>query len=159
MGTLLLVDDNLQLLAFYKLVLERAGHQVRTADTCRQAVELLDEVEPEIVIMDLRMPEMEDGLGLIRTIRDRARPEGKSRMKLVVTSGWTEDLMGTPENDAVDCLLPKPVRMEVLLRSIAKLAPMVLLCLVTLRPLTAESLRSAAVPAVLSTGEIHTFRP
>ena len=41
MSRLLLVDDNTQLLDFYKLVLEQAGHQVRTAETCGRAVQLL----------------------------------------------------------------------------------------------------------------------
>jgi hypothetical protein len=40
-------------------------------------------------------------------------------------SGWIEDLAGTLERDSVDCVLPKPVRMELLLQSIAKLVPAV----------------------------------
>ena len=122
MCSLLLVDDNTQLLGFYKLVLERAGHQVQTADTCRQAVALLAETDPEIVIMDLRVPEVADGLGLIRTLKTRARPESGNRAKVIVISGWIDDLFETPEKDSVDCVLPKPVRMEMLLRSIAQLA-------------------------------------
>jgi CheY-like chemotaxis protein len=122
MCSLLLVDDNTQLLDFYKLVLEQAGHQVQTAKTCRQAVALLGRTDPEIVIMDLRMPEIADGLGLIRTLRDRVRPQGSARAKVIVISGWTADLLETPEKDSVDCVLPKPVRMELLLRSIARLA-------------------------------------
>ena len=122
MCSLLLVDDNTQLLDFYKLVLEQAGHQVRTAETCSQAVELLAVTDPEIVIMDLRVPEMADGLGLIRTLKDRVRPQGQSRAKVIVLSGWIEDLFETPEKDSVDCVLSKPVRMEILLRSVARLA-------------------------------------
>ena len=122
MSSLLLVDDNTQLLDFYKLVLEQAGHQVLTAETCRHAVELLTVTDPEIVIMDLRMPEIADGLGLIRTLKDRASPPGQNRAKVIVISGWIEDLFETPEKDSVDCVLPKPVRMETLLRSIARLA-------------------------------------
>jgi len=122
MCILLLVDDNTQVLDFYKLVLEQAGHQVLTAETCNQAVALLAESNPEIVIMDLRVPEISDGLGLIRTLKDRAQPEGGNRAKVIVISGWIEDLSDTLEKDSVDCMLPKPVRMELLLRSIARLA-------------------------------------
>ncbi|MBZ5593579.1 MAG: response regulator [Acidobacteriia bacterium] len=123
MCRLLLVDDNVQLLSFYSLVLEQAGHDVRIAETCRRARVLLDEIDPEIVIMDLRVPEMEDGLGLIRTLKAHARPPGSPPVKIVVTSGWTEHLAGTPESHSVDCILPKPVRMDVLLESISRLAP------------------------------------
>jgi two-component system sensor histidine kinase RpfC len=122
MCSLLLVDDNVRLLEFYGLVLEQAGHQVRIAETCARAVTLLKEIDPEIVIMDLRLPKMEDGLGLIRALKNYVRPRGKAPLKVVVVSGWTEDLLDTAEKDAVDCVLPKPVRMEVLLQSIARLA-------------------------------------
>jgi DNA-binding NtrC family response regulator len=122
MCSLLLVDDNTQLLGFYKLVLEEAGHQVRTAETCSQAAALLAATDPEIVIMDLRVPDLADGLGLIRKLKHRVRPPGSNRAKVIVISGWIEDLSDTPEKDCVDCVLPKPVRMETLLRSIARLA-------------------------------------
>ena len=123
MCSLLLVDDDLHILELYRLVLERAGHRVHIAETCARAVTLLNEIDPEIVIMDLRVPELEDGLGLIRRLKAHMRAPGKRPLKVVVTSGWTEDLAGTPERDSVDCVLPKPVRMELLLQSIARLAP------------------------------------
>jgi CheY-like chemotaxis protein len=123
MCSILLVDDNLQILELYGLVLEQAGHHVQIAETCARAVTLLNETDPEIVIMDLRVPQMEDGLGLIRTLKAHVRAPGKRALKVVVTSGWIEDLAGTPERDSVDCVLPKPVRMELLLQSIARLAP------------------------------------
>ncbi len=122
MCSVLLVDDNVQILEFYSLVLSQVGHQVRIAETCARALALLKEVDPEIVIMDLRVPEMEDGLGLIRTLKAHVRAPGKPRRKVVVISGWIEDLAATPEQDSVDCALPKPVRMELLLQSIARLA-------------------------------------
>ena len=135
MSSLLLVDDNAQLLDFYKLVLEQAGHQVRTSETCAEAVALLGASDPEIVIMDLRMPELEDGLGLIRRLKEHTRPPGKRPMKVVVISGWVEDLLNAPEKGSVDRVLAKPVRMEVLLRSISELALLAFLCLAAVRPL------------------------
>jgi DNA-binding response OmpR family regulator len=108
MSRLLLVDDNAQLLHFYKLVLEEAGHHVRTAALCSEAVRLLDEVDPEIVIIDLCVPEMKDGLGLIRAVKDHARPDGMPPAKVVVVSGWTDNLVNEPENKRVDCVLTSP---------------------------------------------------
>ena len=121
MAHLLLVDDNVQLLGLYKMVLERAGHQVRTAETLGQAVELLRVTDPEIVVMDLRVPEMKDGLSLIRTVRDHTPVARQTPAKIVVISGWTEDLDETPERRSVDRVLQKPVRIELLLRSISEL--------------------------------------
>jgi DNA-binding response OmpR family regulator len=122
MCRLLLVDDDGQLLEFYRLVLEHAGHQVLIAETCQAAVELLIESDPEVVIMDLRLPKIEDGLALIRTLKKHQYPPDRRRPKVIVNSGWTEDLLPTAEKDWVDCVLSKPMRMEVLLRSISELA-------------------------------------
>ncbi len=122
MSRLLLVDDDCQLLELYKLILEHAGHHVEIAETCSAAFLLLRKTDPEIVIMDLRVPEMEDGLALIRTLKNHKRPPGRPPLKVIVTSGWTEDLPAGPERDSVHRVLAKPVRMEVLLRSITELA-------------------------------------
>jgi len=43
-------------------------------------------------------------------------------LKVVVASGWTEDLPTEVQKQAVDRVLAKPVGMQVLLRSIAELA-------------------------------------
>jgi CheY-like chemotaxis protein len=78
---------------------------------------------------------LEDGLGLIRTLKNHAPPPGKRPLKIVVISGWVEDLLNAPEKGSVDRVLAKPVRMAVLLRSISELALMAFLCLATVRPL------------------------
>jgi len=122
MPRLLLVDDDWQLLELYKLILEHAGHEVQIAETCRAASLLLVETDPDVVIVDLHVPEMEDGLAFIRSLRHYTRSPGCRARKVIVTSGWTEDLPAEVEREFVDRVLPKPVRMEVLLRSIAELA-------------------------------------
>jgi CheY-like chemotaxis protein len=122
MSRLLLVDDDRQLLELYRLILEHAGHQVQAAETCRAALLLLAETDSEVVIMDLRVPEMEDGLALIRTLKNHKRPPGMPPLRVIVLSGWTEDLPAGVEREFVQRVLAKPVRIEVLLRSIAELA-------------------------------------
>ena len=62
---------------------------------------------------------------IIRSLKSHVRAPGKPALRVVVISGWIEDLAGAPERDSVDCVLPKPVRMELLLQSIAKLVPAV----------------------------------
>jgi len=122
MSRLLLVDDDCQLLELYRVILGHAGHEVQTAETCGAAFRLLAATDPEVVIVDLRVPEMEDGLALIRALKNHQRPPGLPPLKVIVTSGWTEDLPAEVEREFVDRVLAKPVRMEVLLRSIAELA-------------------------------------
>lgn len=68
---------------------------------------------PESVVLDLRLPDAEDGLALIREFR-AASPE----LNIVVLSGWPADIEGRSEAALVDRILAKPVRSEVLLGAI-----------------------------------------
>lgn len=122
MSKLLLVDDDTQLLELFKLILENAGHEVQVAETCSDAVLLFAENNPDVVIADLHVPQTEDGVALIRMLKNYKRPRGYRPLRVIVTTGWTEDLPASVEKEAVDRVLAKPVRTDVLLRSIAELA-------------------------------------
>lgn len=65
---LLLVDDDLSLLKLLSLRLESAGHQVVTAESGPEALEILKQFTPDLVLSDLRMDEM-DGLALFEEIQ------------------------------------------------------------------------------------------
>lgn len=65
---LLLVDDDLSLLKLLALRLESAGHEVITAASGPEALEHLRTIQPDLVLSDLRMDEM-DGLALFAEIQ------------------------------------------------------------------------------------------
>ena len=65
---LLLVDDDLSLLKLLSLRLESAGHEVTTAESGPEALEILKQMTPDLVLSDLRMDEM-DGLALFEEIQ------------------------------------------------------------------------------------------
>jgi two-component system, NtrC family, response regulator PilR len=69
MSNLLIVDDEQSYRQLLSLVFEGDGHNIRTAMNGRQALELL-EVEPaDIIISDVRMPDM-NGIELLRNARE-----------------------------------------------------------------------------------------
>jgi DNA-binding response OmpR family regulator len=113
MARVLLVDDDAEALGIRKLVFESDGHQVVAAENASFARERFRTEPPESVILDLRIPDLEDGLALIREFRALS-----SRVKIVVVSGWCADLDGRAESALVDVILSKPVRSEVLLGAI-----------------------------------------
>jgi len=111
--SVLLVDDDIQQLALRKLLLEAAGHQVGVADGMVEATRLLEEMRPDLLLMDLRLPELEDGLSLIRSAAKR-----HAAAKIMVLSGCTEELCDLPEGGLVSRVLGKPIRHEHLLAAI-----------------------------------------
>jgi PAS domain S-box-containing protein len=68
-GRLLLVDDEPEIGAVYAEVLRRAGHEVTVAISGNEALSLLREQAFDLVVSDLRMPDL-DGPGLHRALND-----------------------------------------------------------------------------------------
>jgi DNA-binding response OmpR family regulator len=113
MSRVLLVDDDTDALELRKLIFENHGHRVLAAHNAADARDQFCAEPPESVILDLRLPDAEDGLALIREFR-----AASATLKIVVLSGWCTDLDGRTESSLVDLTLSKPVRSEVLLSAI-----------------------------------------
>jgi DNA-binding response OmpR family regulator len=113
MARVLLVDDDVDALEIRTRIFENEGHRVFAAPSAGRAREQFRAETPESVILDLRLPDPEDGLTLIREFR-AASPA----LRIVVLAGWRADLDGRMESAMVDVVLSKPVRSEVLLAAI-----------------------------------------
>jgi CheY-like chemotaxis protein len=116
MARILIADDDLDQLELRQLLLENAGHEVRPAATADEALSQFGSWNPAAVVMDLRLPALEEGLRLIRGIRASA-----VATRIVVTSGWPADLTGREESKMIDHLLAKPVSTAKLLKLLATL--------------------------------------
>jgi CheY-like chemotaxis protein len=90
-----------------KQILENAGHEVVTAQDAAEALERSEGCP--IVVMDLRIPEQQDGLRLIQAMAGRAR--------IIVLSGGEVD-----STLPVDEFLTKPCPSKRLLAAIEKSA-------------------------------------
>jgi CheY-like chemotaxis protein len=113
MCRLLLADDDVQQLGIRKLLLEAAGHQVTVVEDAPGARRLLLETRPDVMVMDLRLPKLKDGLSLIQCVEQL-----RLAVKIIVLSGWTEELLDLPEEKLVARILGKPIRNEHLLEAI-----------------------------------------
>ena len=83
---ILIVDDHTILLASMRTLLEIEGFKVATATDGVKALELMDEVRPDLVISDIMMPEM-DGSAFRSAVR--ARPEW-ARIPFIFLTALTE---------------------------------------------------------------------
>ena len=69
-GTLLVVDDTQVGRMLVERMLQHDGHRVVGAGSGAEALEILDQLSPDVVILDINMPEM-NGFELCRRIRAR----------------------------------------------------------------------------------------
>jgi DNA-binding NarL/FixJ family response regulator len=66
--TLLLIDDDPNLILLVKDYLEFNGYEVLTANQGREAIKILERQTPDLIICDVMMPEM-DGYAFVQEIR------------------------------------------------------------------------------------------
>jgi CheY-like chemotaxis protein len=109
------VDDDPDILALLRRVLEKAGHTVVSSESSQQALKEIPGVRPDCVITDLMMPEM-DGFELCRELR--RRPELES-MKIIVLSAKSYDFDRRRARElGADGYIVKPINTETMLASI-----------------------------------------
>jgi two-component system response regulator ChvI len=82
--TVAVVDDDHDILELVETTLEMEGHQVITFDSGRAALEALRAKSPDLVILDIKMPEM-DGMELLRQLRV------KSRVPVIFLTGKSDE--------------------------------------------------------------------
>lgn len=68
---ILIVEDEASIAEVVSLYLKRAGYSVQLASDGRQAMNQFEKQIPDLVILDLMLPEV-DGLSLTRWLRDRS---------------------------------------------------------------------------------------
>jgi CheY-like chemotaxis protein len=109
----LLVEDNLVNQRLALEILSRRGHQVTIAENGRLALERFGAAVPDIILMDVQMPEM-NGLEATRAIRDLEEGTGRHVPIVAMTahamSGDRERCLGA----GMDDYMTKPIRAEAL---------------------------------------------
>jgi len=67
---ILVVDDDVEILAMLRDFLEGEGLTVRTAGNGAEALDIVDDVAPALILLDMRMPVL-DGWGFAEQLRQR----------------------------------------------------------------------------------------
>ena len=116
MANILIVDDEQSYRQLISLVFEESGHKIRTAKNGRQGIELLEEEPAEVIISDVRMPDM-DGIGLLREARKIAPDVGV----VLMTAFATVDTAREAFILGADDFIQKPFDVEELKLIVTKL--------------------------------------
>jgi two-component system KDP operon response regulator KdpE len=69
MSRILVIDDELSIRRLLRILLQGAGHEVVTADDATQGLHELARTAPELLILDLALPDI-DGLDALRRLRE-----------------------------------------------------------------------------------------
>ena len=84
--SILVVDDERAFCDVVTVILESQGYQVQQAHHANDALGLLDETTPDLILTDMMMPEM-DGVGLIKRLRETPK---WADIPVVVISAYSE---------------------------------------------------------------------
>lgn len=109
MDTVLVVDDEVQLRRALRVNLKARGYDVQVAEDGRTALDLAARRQPDLVIVDLGLPDI-DGVDVVRGLR------GWTTVPIIVLSARTEQAEKVSALDAgADDYVTKPFGMDELL--------------------------------------------
>jgi two-component system chemotaxis response regulator CheY len=113
--SVLVVDDAAFMRMMIRDILTRDGYTIYEAVNGRDAVEKYAEVHPDVVTMDITMPEM-GGLEALRAIRDE---DPEARVLMVSAMGQQQMIVEALEAGAMDFLV-KPFQPTKVLETVKK---------------------------------------
>ncbi|MBA2503076.1 MAG: response regulator [Pyrinomonadaceae bacterium] len=116
--TILVVDDVRDSLLMISLTLQSMGLRVLTAENGHNAVEVARLARPDLILMDIHMPEL-DGLAATRRIREHV--ELQKIPVVALTAFSTEGFHKAAFDAGLDGYLTKPVDFDRLIKLINSL--------------------------------------
>lgn len=116
---ILIVDDAALVRLYYRRILEGAGYQVEEALNGLEALERLLKTLPDVVIVDVNMPQM-DGFTFLATLRQRPLPAGGIPALVASTEASANDRLAARAAGANGYLV-KPISEPVLKGHVAML--------------------------------------
>ena len=114
----LIVDDDERLRQYVRANLELEGYTVREAASAESGLEALEEQAPDLILLDVMMPEV-DGWEMLRRVRER---HGVDAMPVIMFSGQV-DSPGEAAVQGAQGFIGKPFDPQQLIESTKQLLP------------------------------------
>lgn len=106
---ILAVDDDPDALDIVRTFLESRGYRVVTASDGHEALARLEKARPDLVLLDVMMPEI-DGWEVARTIKNSREFAGTRVVMLTARSDFTDKQEGL--RAGADDYIVKPIRLQ-----------------------------------------------
>jgi two-component system alkaline phosphatase synthesis response regulator PhoP len=110
--TILVVDDEQDIVDLISYNLSKEGYEVATASNGTDAVELAQRMRPDLVILDIMMPGL-DGFEVCRTLRQDPSMQSTAIVFLTAKAGEIDQILGLELG--ADDYIQKPISPRVLL--------------------------------------------
>lgn len=121
---ILVTDDDPEMLGITAIILESQGYEVRTAKDGEEALAKVEEEEPDLLVLDLLMPNM-DGFEVCKRLEER-RDRGGKRIPVIILSAVREESsrrryeLETETEFDIEDYVTKPISPPVLLQRVEK---------------------------------------
>ncbi len=107
MKKLLIIDDESGIVEEVKAYFEEEGYEVHTADTGKDGIDLIVRVEPDVVLLDMKLPDI-SGIQVLRFSKEKY-----PRIKVIVNTGYVDqNVIDEAERLGRDAFLQKPFSLE-----------------------------------------------
>tara|TARA_B000000477_G_C6085536_1_gene225273 strand:+ start:274 stop:951 length:678 start_codon:yes stop_codon:yes gene_type:complete len=110
-GRILLVDDEEDILEFLSYNLIKEGYKIKTANNGKSALKILEKFNPDLIILDVMMPEM-DGIEVCENIRENEKNDDVLILFLTARSEDYSELAGF--SAGADDYITKPIKPKLL---------------------------------------------
>jgi CheY-like chemotaxis protein len=112
--TILVVDDEPGIRTMIQFELSQQGYEILTAESGVKALEMLDGRKVDLILTDMRMPQM-DGLELIARVRQIL-----PTIPIVLMTGFVEERVRKVQEQKVSGTLNKPFTIDQLAEMVHK---------------------------------------
>jgi PAS domain S-box-containing protein len=117
---ILVVDDDADSRELTGIALAQYGAHIQTADSAWKALKAFDQVQPDVLVSDIGLPEM-NGYDLIRRLRE-SQPNQGDQIRAIALSGYArEEDREKALAAGYNAYLPKPVELTELIMAIISL--------------------------------------
>ena len=108
-GVILVVDDEKEVTMSLKGFFTALGHDMLTALDGKEAINVVDNVALDLVLLDMRMPGV-DGMAVLKHIR-----ESKPKTKVIIITAYDKEVKEQVEKLGIDGFFAKPIDLSKLL--------------------------------------------
>jgi two-component system cell cycle response regulator DivK len=109
MSTILIVEDNEKSMKLVRDILQHQGHTTLEAPTGREGVRLATQARPDLVLMDIQLPDI-DGITALQEIRQNAALDAVP--VLAVSASVMPDEQQKVVSSGFDAFVTKPINLK-----------------------------------------------